>query len=373
MKPLEAPAATGRNNLGPAAIGSRRGEPQAAGRAADRGCEDAPSPTAGRETLFDIRGLTFRYGADFHLTIDALTVAEGDRLGIVGPNGSGKTTLLRILALLERPARCERFRCRGRDLRARPVRPRDLTFLRQHPYLFRGSVAHNLSYPLRLRGVPRPKAAELVVAMLIKLDMQARQHASTRTLSGGEQKRLALGRVLLADPRILLLDEPTAHLDRHSQGIIERTLARHPATLIFTTHDTRLAHRLATHLLHLREGRVSESLPENILTGLAIGDRLVTNAGLTIFLGETPAEGPLKISLDPRHLVLSTQRFASSMRNQLRGRVTSIQDHGSVVWLEIDCGQALTAIITRESYESLRINLRSELFVSFKAQAVEVL
>jgi len=331
-------------------------------------------PPGGKERIYEIRGLRFHHGTQFRLAVDELHLDAGEKLAIVGPNGSGKTTLLRILAFLERPAAAARFRYRGRDVPSRVAPPRrGLAFLRQQPCIFSGSTAQNVAYPLRLRRLPAVEIRPRVAAMLAVMDLEARAQTPARSLSGGEQRRLALARVLIGDPAVILLDEPTAHLDKRSREIVEQILAGSAAALLLTTHDLRLAHRLAQRVVHLDGGRVVARLPENVLAGQAAGDRLTTARGMTLLLGEAVPAGPLKVAIDPRNLVLSTAPLDSSMRNRLRGRVVALHERGSGILLEIDCGETLTAVITRESYRQMGLNLHSEVHVSFKAQAVEVL
>lgn len=337
------------------------------------GASDTVPPSDSASAIYELEQLIFQHGDRFRLEIEQLRVKDGERLAIVGPNGSGKTTLLRILAFLDRPVSWQRFTFRGQEHAPDALRRGDLAFLRQQPYLFDGSARENLAYPLRLRRIARRVREERIDAMLAQLELTGRMRLAARRLSGGEQKRLALGRVLIAGPSLFLLDEPTAHLDSHSQTIIEQVLLRTAATLIFSTHDVRLAHRLATRLLHLRDGRISAVLPENVFSGQAAGGRIVTAGGLAIAIGERIADGPAKIAIDPRSVVLSHESFASSMRNQFSGRIVALQDHSDGIWVEVDCGERLIAIVTRQSYEGMGLNLGAGVVVSFKAQAVEVL
>ena len=332
--------------------------------------------------IYDVKDVTLRRHERFTLDIESFTLAAGEKVAVVGPNGSGKTTLLRVLGLLEGADRCARFLYRGREVqvgRDRESVPRGrLGFLKQQPYLFRGSVGQNLAFALRLRGYRGPEVRPRVDAMLELIDLAAHADTSVHRLSGGEQKRLALGRVLIGEPDVLLLDEPSAHLDHGSTRVIEQALAASQAALVLATHDLRLAHRIAPRVLNLKAGCLAPGLPENILAGRRTGDDLQTSGGLRIHLPRAEAPGPadgdaVVIMLDPRNLVLSLEPLASSMRNQFRGRVCAVHGQGDDVWVEVDCGERLTAIITRESYEALGLNLDREVVVSFKTHAVEVL
>jgi len=333
--------------------------------------------------IYDVKDLLFTRSERFTLSIDGFTLATGERVAIVGPNGSGKTTFLRLLAFLETATHCAHFRFRGEEIGARRQgtdRRRGLGFLKQQPHLFMGSVRQNLAYPLTLRRCPAAELRQRVDAMLELVDLAGHAETSVRRLSGGEQKRLALGRVLIGAPDVLLLDEPAAHLDLRSQRVIERVLLGSSASLVLASHDLRLAHRVAGRVLHLQAGRLAAGLPENILEGRRQGREMVTAGGLAIHLpaeaengGADRGDGRAMVMIDPRNLVVSPEPLISSMRNHYRGRVCALHVQGDDVWVEIDCGERLTAIITRESYESLGLNLNRDVVVSFKSHAVEVL
>ena len=327
--------------------------------------------------LYELTELTFKLSERFTLEIDNLALECNEKLALLGANGAGKTTLLRILAFLERPTRCRRCFFRGKDALVGSIDRTGMGFLKQRPYLFNGTVAANLAYPLKVRGLPRSEIRARVDAMLTRIDLRAHAESRAQKLSGGEQKRLALGRILIAEPEILLLDEPTAHLDRHSCNIMERVLEEMTATLVMTTHDSHFAHRIADRVMILRAGRISPSLPENILPGSLENGALRTLGGLRI---ELPPEAPPPtrkdmpaVMIDPRDLVISHAPLPSSMRNYFSGRVSSVRQTGGNVWLEIDCGDRLIAIISYASYRELEINVGREVVVSFKANAVEVL
>jgi molybdopterin-binding protein len=200
-------------------------------------------------------------------------------------------------------------------------------------------------------------------------------------LSGGERKRVALGRALIAEPELLLLDEPDAHLDRASRRVIESLLRGLPGTLVFTTHDLRFAHRLADEFLHLRDGRVVAGMPENVFAGCVLPmtedpgiSRIETSGGIVLRAQGRFAPGPARVAIDPRHLVVSREPLASSMLNHFTGRVTSAHEDDRGIWLEAALGgEQLTAVISRSSYERLGLNLGCAVVVSCKVSAVEVL
>jgi tungstate transport system ATP-binding protein len=324
---------------------------------------------------FELEKLVFRRGPRFTLDIDEFVLERGERVAVVGPNGSGKTALLRILSFLEHPDSWTRFLFRGQPYAAGKMARTGLGLLKQEPLLFRGSVAENLAYPLKLRSLPSSEIRSRVEGMLARMELEPLADARAGHLSVGEQRRVALGRILIAGNGTLLLDEPIAHLDARSSGVIEDVLMKAEETILLTTHDVHFAHRVAGRVLSIRAGRMSEGLSVNILQGQVQEGRLVTGHGLRILLPDTTVStrhGSLTVALDPRRLVISVSPPAEDSRNRLRGRVSSVREQGEDVWVEIDCGHRLTAILGRSTYEEGGLNLHREVFVSFDPDAVEV-
>ncbi|MCP4896403.1 MAG: ABC transporter ATP-binding protein [bacterium] len=325
---------------------------------------------------FELKDLVFRRSARFILEIARFSLESGEKVAVVGANGSGKTTFLRILSFLEQPDSWDTFLYRDQPCGRTTMDRRGLGFLKQQPYLFGGSVTQNLTYPLKVCRLPDTEIRSRLDAMLERMELVHLAEASACDLSGGEQKRLALGRTLIADRETLLLDEPTAHLDARSRAVIEDALRKSNQTILLTTHDLHFAHRVADRVLALKVGRLSARLPVNLLEGQVEDGRLVTGRGLRLSLpeGTVPTRyGSLTVMIDPRSIDVSVEQSAMGSKSLMRGRISSIQEHGDDIWLEIDCGDRLTAIISRTTYTTEGLNLQSEVVVTFDSSAVEVL
>lgn len=185
----------------------------------------------------ECRNLCVRYGSRTVLDIERLELPAGKITGIVGPNGSGKTTLLTVLSLLRRPT-SGTVRLWGRDAGggARALRG-DVVFVLHPGYLFRGSVAHNLLYGLRARGLRRPEAMRRLAEALRMVAMSDFAHRSVADLSAGERQRVNVARALAIRPRAILLDEPTANVDTTTVEILAEVLRN-----LCDEHDTTIVH-----------------------------------------------------------------------------------------------------------------------------------
>jgi multiple sugar transport system ATP-binding protein len=171
----------------------------------------------------------------------SLSVADGELLALVGPSGCGKTTTLRLIAGLDRPDSGAIF-FDGQPVTDLPARLRDVALVFQSPALYPHlSVAANITFGLKLRGVARPERLARLGEISALLGLDALLGRAPQELSGGEGQRVALARALIRRPRVLLLDEPLAHLDPPAQAAIRREILalqkRTGVTMVHVTHD----------------------------------------------------------------------------------------------------------------------------------------
>ena len=189
----------------------------------------------------ELRGIELARGGKTILDGVSLTVADGEIVCLTGPSGSGKTTLLRVIAGLAAPdAGTVAFA--GADLRDVPVHRRGFGLVFQDHALFpHRDVAANVAFGLRMQGVRRRELASRVAAQLELVGLADAGRRDVTTLSGGEQQRVALARALAPRPRLLLLDEPLASLDRELRDRLaldlRRILREVGISAIHVTHD----------------------------------------------------------------------------------------------------------------------------------------
>ncbi|MCL5965603.1 MAG: ATP-binding cassette domain-containing protein [Deltaproteobacteria bacterium] len=213
--------------------------------------------------LYRLESVRMAYGTKTALAIPALTISEGRVYVLVGPNGSGKSTLLSLLAFLRPPASGTLHYDggpvpwkTGEMTRLR----REAVLLHQTPYLFDDTVSANAGYGLRVRGVRGAALRERVAEALAVVGLPGFERRPARALSGGEAQRVAMARILALKPRVLLLDEPLANVDRDTADVINGLIGAcsgNGTTVVVATHDAAQSDRIATDVIRLAEGALS--------------------------------------------------------------------------------------------------------------------
>jgi tungstate transport system ATP-binding protein len=215
------------------------------------------------QPLYRLESIRKRYRERAALDVPDLTIAEGGIHSLTGPNGSGKSTLLNLLAFLSPPTSGtlyydgKRVDWKGRSLIA--LR-KEVTLLHQSPYLFEGSVADNIAYGLKVRGSDEETRRSRIEESLEMVSLSGFERRRAKALSGGEMQRVALARALALSPRVLLLDEPLANVDRASAEVIRAVILGLPGkrtTVIMTTHDPLPPGRVNGEVIRLEGGRLS--------------------------------------------------------------------------------------------------------------------
>jgi putative ABC transport system ATP-binding protein len=194
------------------------------------------------------------------LNIENLIIPEHRITCIVGESGSGKTTLLRLLNKL---ISCDYGEILYKNKPLTEIDPielrRNVVMLPQSPAIFNGTIKDNLLIGLKFAEKPILSNDKLYeVLKFINLDKELNEDADK--LSGGEKQRLALGRIILLDPEVFLLDEPSSALDEETEEIIIEKLVEHTKstnkTLIMVTHSKRVANQFADNVIEVKKGKI---------------------------------------------------------------------------------------------------------------------
>jgi ABC-type Fe3+/spermidine/putrescine transport system ATPase subunit len=302
-------------------------------------------------SALSIQGVSFAYPRSERSAVNevSLEVSDGEILCLVGPSGCGKTTLLRLISgLLVPDAGIIRFG--DRDMSGVPVENRGATMVFQNHLLFPFlSVLDNVGFGLRMRGVSRKEWEPTARRMLERVQLGSFADRRPGSLSGGQKQRVALARALVAEPAVLLLDEPLSNLDRHlredmRQAILE--LQRESGvTTVCVTHDQEEAVLLGDRIAMMSDGDLlqvgeAEAFYErpvsvhvarffgnhNQIEAARSGDAIVSDLGrlrITPRPGQDaswPSEGPVCVHVRPESISLA--RAGSVPENALHGRVT---------------------------------------------------
>ena len=298
-----------------------------------------------------LTGITKSFGGKRAVDAVTMTIADGAFVVLLGPTGSGKTTTLRLIAGLERPE-AGSIRIGGRDVGAQSPAQRDVAMVFQqyslYPHL---TVRENLAFPLRspILRTPEPEIARKVGEVAEVLRIAHKLDNKATELSGGEMQRVSIGRALVRDPAIYLMDEPLSSLDAKLRADLrvelKRVQADLGATLLYVTHDQIEAMTMATHVGVLDSGRLVQfGTPREIYEN-PVSEYVATRLGLprinllpaTLFPG-APA-GAATIGLRPEHVAQGAGQAAQIRRVEHLGDQTrlhlTLQGHALTTLAEI--------------------------------------
>lgn len=251
-------------------------------------------------SLVELNGVTCQYEAFPVLESIHFQLQRGQFMGILGPSGAGKTTLLKVVLGLVQPVRGE-VRIAGTPLRRRPAPrvayvPQVDTVDWNFPITVEQAVLMGRVRDTRLLPWPSRTERALAHTLMERLGISLFAHRHIRDLSGGQQQRVFLARALIAQPDLLVLDEPTAGVDMHTQEDIFHLLAalnREGLTILMTTHDLNAAAAHIPSVMFLNRTVIAQGAPHDVFTPELLnatyqGDMLVIRQGDLIFVFERP-------------------------------------------------------------------------------------
>jgi len=217
-------------------------------------------PTPAPILPLEMRYVSFAVNGKILLKNINCSLEAGPRSIVIGPNGAGKSLFLRLCHGLIEPSAGEVLWHGARQRDPIPYQ----TMVLQRPVLLRRTVAANIDYALSVKGVPRRERGAIVAEVLAGTGLSRLIHQQARSLSAGEQQKLALARAWAIKPQVLFLDEPTASLDPAATHAVEEIIEEiHSAgtKIIMTTHDLSQARRMADEVLFLHRGQLLEKSP----------------------------------------------------------------------------------------------------------------
>src|SRR5215470_16844888 len=198
-----------------------------------------------------------------------LDIEDGEFMVLVGPSGSGKSTALRMLAGLEDVDEGE-VHIDGKDVSTKPPKDRDIAMVFQNYALYpHMSVAENMGFALKLKGVPKAERAAKVREAAKMLDLEQYLDRKPKALSGGQRQRVAMGRAIVREPSVFLMDEPLSNLDAklrvETRANISALQSRLGTTTVYVTHDQVEAMTMGHRVALLKDGILQQvDTPRNL-------------------------------------------------------------------------------------------------------------
>lgn len=210
--------------------------------------------------IYSLEKVTFSYNHTNVIDVDNLQIEEGKIYLLSGANGSGKTTFLKILnGLLKVKSGSVLYKSEPIELNNYKNIRQDTVYVHQTPLLLTCNVYNNVAYGLKIRKKPKEIIDNTTNEMLELCNLTELKKRTSINLSGGETSRVALARALALSPKVLLLDEPTAHLDRESleniHNILKRFNEQQNTTVIFTSHGD-CSKKITQETLFIEDGRI---------------------------------------------------------------------------------------------------------------------
>ena len=373
-------------------------------RPQDAGGEAPPAPGNGGAFL-RIEGVSKSFGPVTAVDDVSLDIARGEFFALLGPSGCGKTTLLRMLAGFETPS-AGALLLDSVDLAALPPYRRPVNMMFQSYALFpHMSVAGNVAFGLRQDRVPRAEIATRVAEALALVELSPLARRKPHQLSGGQRQRVALARSLVKRPKLLLLDEPLAALDKklreQTQFELMAIQQRVGITFVIVTHDQDEAMTVADRIAVMEGGRIAQvdtpsaiyEAPRSRYVAEFIGDVnifegracAVNGNDLAVELADAPdglaapagADGPaagdtVMLAVRPEKIEIAPQAPPPGTANAMAGEVTEIAYLGSVSTyrVRLDSGKTVVSTQTnRLSHAGAAIDRGARVHLSWPVEA----
>lgn len=332
--------------------------------------------------LYEVKNLIKTYDTRNVLNL-SFSLESGRVTGLLGPNGAGKTTLLEILTFISFPTSGEIYYKNSRVdfVKTNLIKLRkEAVLVQQKPILFTTTVFKNVEFPLKIRKTAKAERVKIVNQLLSMVGMDRFSHARADRLSGGETQRVAIAQALACSPDVIMMDEPTASVDVENQIIIERIIREinraKGISVIFTTHDRIQASRIADDIVFIDEGKLAESMHENIFSGIIEknpdGETFcIIQYNLKIPV-KTDKTGQVRISLNPGAIKIYRNPGDIGDRFNIKGKVIQLSDEKGSVRTLIDIGVPLTIMMPPDNIRDVLSGIGDHVWIIFDPDRIEV-
>lgn len=344
--------------------------------------------------MLKLKDISVQLGS-FQLNHINLELEKGDYYVLLGKSGVGKTVLLEIIAGLIQADSGQIF-LNSEDITKHKIQNRKVGIVFQDYSVFPHlTVKQNLAYPLKGKKLKKQDRRTLIQQYANLVDISHLLNRSTRNLSGGELQRVALARMLVSQPKCLLLDEPLASLDVQLKGDLRNLLRRinqTGVTILHVTHDYEEAIALSNKVAVIHDGKIVQKgftkevfqKPANDFVASFTGiknffyavfneNKAQINNTLEICVSNKENLTKGKIIIRGEEIVLSEQKLESSAVNNFKGKITQIIPYLSNYEVLVDIGIELSVVICDDSLHKFGFKEKSEVWVSFKSTAIKII
>jgi putrescine transport system ATP-binding protein len=367
----------------------------------------APWTDPAADPLVRFESVTKRFGGYTAVDAVSLQIYEGEFFALLGPSGCGKTTLLRMLAGFESPD-LGQIQLAGGDLAPVPPHRRPINMMFQNYALFPHlTVSGNIAFGLKQDGLAKAEIDARVQDMLALLKLEGLEGRKPQNLSGGQRQRVALARSLIKRPRVLLLDEPLAALDKklreETQFELKALQSKLGLTFVIVTHDQEEAMTVADRIGVMNQGRLVQvatpsgiyeqpnsrwvadfigdvNLIEGEVKAMESSGTLIASAVAGLLRVVQPIEGEagarVWVAVRPEKVRIACEPPGSALENCLSGQVTEIGYLGdlSIYKVRLTGGQVMKASVTNSTRRVERpIGWEDQVWLSWAADAAIIL
>lgn len=348
--------------------------------------------------MIQIKGLNIDLG-EFHLNDINLQINEGEYFVLLGPTGAGKSVLLECIAGIYKPD-SGTVCINGQDVTRHYPEERNVGYVPQDYALFPNmTVRQNLGYGLKARKEVASVIQEKAGAMMDHLGITHLHNRLPQFLSGGEKQRVALGRALITQPGILLLDEPLSALDENLRSKLAQELRKIQKDLnrafLHVCHSFDEASFVADRIAIMRQGVIEQvgtiqeiltkpsslfiaeftrmrNFHEGVAEAVSGGCRIKTSSGSIVHSTDRVFEGPVIFGIRPEEIALVPENGGSRDGNHLKARVVQIRFRPSYLEVELDAGFPIIAYHPWHGDSSCQVAEGADLRICFHPEAVRV-
>jgi multiple sugar transport system ATP-binding protein len=345
--------------------------------------------------IVELEKVVKRYGDVLAVQEFSLTTADGEFVVLVGPSGCGKTTTMRMIAGLE-TITAGSIRIGGQNVVGMIPRERDVAMVFQNYALFpHMNVFGNMAFGLRLRKLPKQQIENLVHKAAKILDIENLLNRKPKELSGGQRQRVALGRAIVREPQVFLMDEPLSNIDAklrvEMRGEIIKLQRRLGVTTFYVTHDQVEAMSMGDRVVVMLDGRIQQvgtprdlyrkptnryvagfiGSPAMNFVRARVGEDGAVSAGedFRLFLRGPVADSVRKLGLNevwvgvrPEHLKIRREGEPAS-KNVIRGKVEVVEPQGSTTLIQLNVSGDLRVNALLEEHLEPGVGERLDLWV----------